>query len=193
MVGKLNLSLYGTRDAAQNWAATYTKQLLEIGFEAGKASPCNFVHRERGISTTIHGDDYTSVGREGDLRWLDGKVKEAFETKTKFLGPDSKRGRETEVKILNRVLTWGQHGVTYGADQRHGELIIKDLGLETAKGVTTPGTREDVKKADQENEGDDQECDGKEATLYRGICARLNYLAQDRPDIAYSSSASCVT
>ena len=98
MVGKLNLSLYGTRDAAQNWAATYTKHLLEIGFEAGKASPCNFVHAERGISTTIHGDDYTSVGREADLRWLDARLKETFETKTKFLGPNPKRGHENEVK-----------------------------------------------------------------------------------------------
>jgi len=52
------------------------------------------VHAERGISTTIHGDDYTSVGREADLRWLDAKLKETFETKTKFLGPDPTKGHE---------------------------------------------------------------------------------------------------
>ena len=30
------------------------------------------------------------------------------------------------------------------------------------------------------------ELHGTEATRFRGICARLNYLAQDRPEIRYS-------
>ena len=38
-VARLRLSLYGTRDAAQNWAAEYTKQLEKIGFVKGCASP----------------------------------------------------------------------------------------------------------------------------------------------------------
>ena len=32
MVGQLQLSLYGTRDAAQNWAAEYTSFLRSLGF-----------------------------------------------------------------------------------------------------------------------------------------------------------------
>ena len=32
MVGKLNLSLYGTRDAAQNWAKEYSEYLMQVGF-----------------------------------------------------------------------------------------------------------------------------------------------------------------
>ncbi len=31
-VGKLNVSLYGTRDAAQNWAVEYTTFLNSLGF-----------------------------------------------------------------------------------------------------------------------------------------------------------------
>jgi hypothetical protein len=46
-VGKLNLSLYGTRDAAMNWAAEYTHTLVSNGFITGKASPCNFYNPER--------------------------------------------------------------------------------------------------------------------------------------------------
>ena len=38
MVGRLQISLYGTRDAAQSWAATYTKFLVKIGFQRGRAS-----------------------------------------------------------------------------------------------------------------------------------------------------------
>ena len=43
-VGKLENSLYGTRDAALNWSEAYTASLLEFGFEKGKANPCSVVH-----------------------------------------------------------------------------------------------------------------------------------------------------
>ena len=39
-VARLNLSLYGTRDVAQNWAKEYTTFLEECGFKTGLASPC---------------------------------------------------------------------------------------------------------------------------------------------------------
>ena len=35
MVGRLNLSLYGTRDAAQNWTREYTEFLERIGYRSG--------------------------------------------------------------------------------------------------------------------------------------------------------------
>ena len=44
-VGQLQLSLYGTRDAARGWAHEYTTFLLSLGFQVGRASPCNFTHR----------------------------------------------------------------------------------------------------------------------------------------------------
>ena len=42
-VGRLNLSLYGTRDAAQNWAAEYTATLCGAGFVTGRASPATSI------------------------------------------------------------------------------------------------------------------------------------------------------
>ena len=41
--------------------------------------------------------------------------------------------------MLNRVVAWESKGIRYEADQRHGEVLVKALGLETAKGVDTPG------------------------------------------------------
>ena len=35
MVGKLNLSLYGTRDAVQIWAKEYSEYLMQVGFKMG--------------------------------------------------------------------------------------------------------------------------------------------------------------
>ena len=45
-VAKLNLSLYGTKDATQNWTEEYTKKLVDLGFTAGVATPCHFLHSE---------------------------------------------------------------------------------------------------------------------------------------------------
>ena len=70
MVGKLNLSLYGTRDAAQNWAREYTDLLVSNGFEVGAASPCDFYHPDRELCRTVHGDDLTIVGPVDSLEWL---------------------------------------------------------------------------------------------------------------------------
>ena len=47
MVGKLNLSLCGTRDAAQNWAKAYSDFLASIGFERGRSNPCIFMQPSR--------------------------------------------------------------------------------------------------------------------------------------------------
>ena len=62
--GKLNYSLYGTRDAASNWEAHYTSVLLSLGFRQGLTSPCVFYHVERDIQTVVHGDDFTTLAVE---------------------------------------------------------------------------------------------------------------------------------
>ena len=43
---KLHKSLYGTRDAALNWAQAYSEVLEGMGFVRGQSSPCSFFHKE---------------------------------------------------------------------------------------------------------------------------------------------------
>ena len=62
MCGRLEKSMYGTRDAAQNWELEHTELLLGAGFTQGVFSPCVFFHRERNIRIVIHDDDFTSLG-----------------------------------------------------------------------------------------------------------------------------------
>ena len=64
MVGRLNQSLYGTRDAAQHWSIEYTQTLRAAGLIVGQASPCNFRHTTRDLIVTVHGDDFTSRGQK---------------------------------------------------------------------------------------------------------------------------------
>ena len=71
-VGRLRFSLYGTRDAAQNWARTFSEHLCQIGFTKGKASPCNFNHEKREIKMLLF--DHEKNSKElyeilGDMGW----------------------------------------------------------------------------------------------------------------------------
>ena len=59
---QLNLSLYGTRDAPQNLAETYTKLLVECGFTRGRGSMCNFELKRKKLIVTVNGNDCTSCG-----------------------------------------------------------------------------------------------------------------------------------
>ena len=81
-VAKLRMSLYGTGDAAQNWAVAYTRMLEGIGFVAGKASPCNFQHASRNIALTVHGDDFVITGEADQLKWLGDRMREKYDVNT---------------------------------------------------------------------------------------------------------------
>ena len=88
MCGRLNTSMYGTRDAAQNWEEYYAQAHKEMGFEQGMSSTGVFVHKERMITVVIHGDDFTALGNDKDLDWYRGMVQSKMETKVKCrLGP----------------------------------------------------------------------------------------------------------
>ncbi len=49
MCGRLKKTMYGTRDAAQNWELEYTEMMTEAGFIQGSYSACIFYHKERNI------------------------------------------------------------------------------------------------------------------------------------------------
>ena len=80
---------------------------------------------------------------------------------------------------ISTIITWTRKGIQCEADQRHAEIIIQELGLETAKSVDTPfakdssGVAKDVIWED---------------SAYRALAARSNYLGQDRPDTQYAST-----
>ena len=154
-------SLYGTRDAAFNWTAAYTRVLCEtLGFAKGQSSPCSFRHEGRGINLAVHGDDFFSKGTAEDLKWFSDELLKHFQIKTEVLGPDVSAGEVPEIRFLNRVIAWTSKGIPWEADPRHAELIIRQLGLEDGKTkpACTPGTKDESKQskgAGDENEGSD--------------------------------------
>ena len=65
-------------------------------------------------------------------------MKGAYDIKMDMFGPGD-NGTVTERKILNRALRWESDEIAYEPDQRHAELLIKELDLESAKSVGAPG------------------------------------------------------
>ena len=179
-MGRLNLSLYGIRTEAQNWAVEYTRTLRAAGFEPGRASPCNFTHKTRDLALTVHGDDFTATGPVEDLAWLEEVFRSRYDIKASVLGPDTHQAQE--IKILGRTLRWTAGGIEYEADTRHQEIVIKELCLEDCSPVFTPFGPEGQRVPTESGEA----LEGEEATRYRALVARLNCIALDRPDIQYA-------
>ena len=46
--------------------------------------------------------------------------------------------REKQARFLNSILSWEREGIVYEPDPRRGEIIVRDLGLQTARGLKVP-------------------------------------------------------
>ena len=96
MCGKLLRHMYGTRAAADGWQEECSTALVGLGFKQGDASPNVFHHVEKGIVTSVHGDDFTSSGPSDALDWLEAGIAKNYEiTISPRMGPgpdDAKEG-----------------------------------------------------------------------------------------------------
>ena len=205
-VGKLRLSLYGTRDAAANSQRTVREFMEENGWKASGYCPCSFRQPVRDLIAMMHGEDCVVVGDRESTKWFKEKLKKRFEVKIQVVGSKGitnfeKMGRVSwadlseeqdelqevdEARILNRIVRITEEGWDYEADQRHADLFVKGSGMESANAAKTSG----------EDERDDypemmEELSAKEAREFCGLAARANYLAQDRPDLQYAAKEAC--
>ena len=185
VLGKLKLCLYGTRDAAKGWQDELSQQLEGIGFIRGTGHPSVFWHPDRQIRTIVHGDDYVSSGFDSDLIWLEGELAKAYEIKTQRLGLTE--GWERQGKVLNRIVSCTDSGWTVEAVPRHAELIVEQLGVESARTVVSPG----VDGTEEDDLDDDEDILGLDLTRFRGVAARCNYLSFDRPDLQFATKEIC--
>ncbi len=78
------------------------------------------------------------------------------------------------MRVLNRIATVASGGLEYEADQRHAEILMKDVGIdEGSKGAIAPGSN---RAGGQDGKGD------KNDSRFRATDARGNHLVQDRMD-----------
>ena len=112
--------------------------LIRLGLKQGAACPNVFYHRERGIATSVHGDDFTSSGPKDALDWLEGAMSQEYElTIGPRLGPGVHDAKEA--RCLNRVIRWCDDRIEYEADPRQVERLVAECGPTGSRGVATPG------------------------------------------------------
>ena len=145
----------------------------------------------------MHGDDYCSAGSAESLGWIQTALETRYSIKTQRIGDNSSgssSGRVSKGQILNRVVRRTPEGYDLAADLRHAKLVIEHVELENSKKVITPGVDLEVKCAAWDADGDEpegEELPPAEATRFRAIGARCNYLQPDRPDIQYAVRQVC--
>ena len=135
----------------------------------------------------VHGDDFVTVGSSHDLQWLKESLEAKYDLKTQVLGPGPNDC--SEVRVLNRILRWTSEGVEYEADPRHAEIVLQDMKAKGRRPVATPGMTGKKDATDEE----DQEMSDQQATCYRAVTARCNFLSQDRADLQHSTKEASRT
>ena len=149
----------------------------------------------------VHGDDFVSVGSAAAASKFKKQLEARFEIKTQVMRAPGAEGGACassasegslgqgvqEGRVLNRVVRWTPEGWETEPDQRHVDLIVKELGLQDAKPVSTPGEPES-----KDNEAQNSQLlSNTDASRFRGLAARANYLASDRTDLMYSVKEIC--
>ena len=105
------------------WEEDYAKRLEGVGLRRGTAAPTIFNDKERDLQCVAHGDDFTFLGYDEDLDFIQAEMGKWDEIKVRGrLGPDAQDDKQ--IVILGRTVTWTKEGIEYKADKRHRELIL---------------------------------------------------------------------
>ena len=98
MCGLLQYTLYGTRDAAQNWEDRPASTLSELTLTRGIAGPRVWQGCITGehIVATVHGNDITICGEGSAVELSIKRISRKFEIEKQVIGedPDLKRAKE---------------------------------------------------------------------------------------------------
>ena len=127
-----------------------------------------FGHLERDI-VMVHGDDFVSTADVGES-----------EITTDIIGHDGASTKQ--IKVLNRFITVKDSGYTYEPDARHSGMIVKELGWQGAKTLST-------RVSDLHHESEEL-LDHEKFKKYQSLCARAN-LAEVRSDSHFGGKECC--
>ena len=176
-VGKLERAMHGTRDAPMIWQDHLRKTLLDMKFKESVTHRGVFQHETRDILLCVHVDDLLCTGLREDLMWLKKQLLKEYELETMLMGQDG--DMEKKAIFLGRTLECGENGLGVRPDRRHVRSLLRELGMENCRNISTPLS------ATVEKEGyrsDRPEVSAELATKHRAVVARVVYLAQDRLD-----------
>ena len=106
-VAELLMTLYGVRDAGQNFKFLVAEIMVELGFVKGVYTPCAVHPAEMQVYVVVRGDDFIVLGTRSATAWFkDGLSKRIIVKGRGVLGPNRKLGDVPEIRVLNRIIRW---------------------------------------------------------------------------------------
>ena len=110
----------------------------------------------------VHGDDFLVGGSRREVERFREEMNLQYEAKHQTIGPGG--GPDNRMKVLNREIVWHDNKITIEADAKRVKAVLKDLGLEEAMPVKTPGVKDRCDKVQQDKE---RQKEGEEAEKHR--------------------------
>ena len=118
------------------WQDHLRKILLDMKFKESVLHPGVSQHETRGILLCVHVDDLLCTGVRDDLMWLKSQLLKEYELETKLVGDDD--DMEKKAVYLGGTLEWSEYGLGVRPDRRHVRSLLRELGMETCRSVSTP-------------------------------------------------------
>jgi hypothetical protein len=186
MRARLKCWLYGARGAAHGWECEYARTLVDIMmFRREQASACCFRNEERDINLAACGSDFIFEAFDEDLKWVAEELKTKYVvTVCAMLGPEV--GDDKVATILNKVIVRGDGEITYEVGPRHVEKMQRNMRVGNCNLMKVSGSN-----AIDGDSDSDRGLEADEVKLYLSVVARANYLATDRPDVAFATKELC--
>ena len=190
------------------WNAELRQTLGALGFTASRLQAGVFHCSEKDIYVVAHVDDLLVAGLDMGLTWLRAALAKKHEMTGKMLSQDS------SISFLGREIGMTGEGYIWTGDPKHAKILVSELGLGEAKGVDLPVGVEDIQVHEATDlvptlsvisdievefdlintlegsvsaEAERPLMNKEDARGYRRGAARLNYMAQDRPDVCVSA------
>ena len=91
---------------------------------------------------------------------------------------------ERKAIYLGRTLEWNENGLGARPDRRHVRALLRELGMETCRNMSTPLSATTEK---EEHRNERPEMSAELATKHRAAVARVVYVAQDRLDLGVAA------
>lgn len=160
-VGRLNKTLYGTRDAPVAWLRAVREDMEAMGFLECKVTTDVFAHPVRDIRVVPHVDDWLVASDRDDVLWLRDEKSQKYELKVQLAGWD--QGDEKELSLLGRTIKLGPDGVTIEGDDKQVQRLQEEWDMQTCSAVSTPH----VKPSHAPVASAQKDLPPKEAALFR--------------------------
>ena len=109
-----------------------------------------FVHQTRNLAVVFHVDDFLCSGQRDDLLWMHDELSKKYEMKKTLISQTD----DHETTYLNRRLKLTRNGVRPEGDPKHVDILVKEWGLDFAKGVDTPMTKESAGQVRDAEQGE---------------------------------------